>query len=175
METLLTVGVGLTVTVKLFDVPAQPPNEGVTVTVATIGVVLELIVVYPLIFPEPEVPKPTLALLVQLNEAPDEGLEKETPATGIPPQKEALEIVLTVAVGLTTTVKVVLVPVQPPKLGVTVTVADSAEVPAFAAVKAGIFPVPEVPKPTLALLDQVNVAPDVGLEKLMAAPGAPLQ
>lgn len=57
----------------------------------------------------------------------------------------------------------------------TVTVADCAEVPPFAAVKAGIFPEPEGPKPTLALLDQVKVAPAAGLEKLMAAPGAPLQ
>jgi hypothetical protein len=114
LETLLTVGVGLTVTVKLFDVPAQPPTEGVTVIVDTTCVVLELIVVYPPIFPEPDVPKPTFALPVQLNEAPGEGLEKEVPPTGIPPQKEALEIVLTVAVGLTTTLNVLLVPVQPP-------------------------------------------------------------
>jgi hypothetical protein len=111
--TPLTVGVGLTVTVKLREVPAQPPTEGVTFMVDTTGVVLELMVVYPPIFPEPEVPKPTFALLVQLKEAPGDGLEKAVPPTGIPPQNEALEIVFTVAVGLTVTAKLLLVPVQP--------------------------------------------------------------
>ena len=41
----LTVGAGFTVTVNVFDAPGQAPTLGVTVTVATTGVVLELMVV----------------------------------------------------------------------------------------------------------------------------------
>jgi hypothetical protein len=95
----------------------------VTVTVATRGVVFVLIVVYEGIFPVPDVPKPTFTSLVQLYVVPATGLENVTPATERPPQKNALETVLTLVAGLTVTVKVVLVPTHPPTVGVTVTVA----------------------------------------------------
>ncbi|MEZ4903331.1 MAG: hypothetical protein R2822_17005 [Spirosomataceae bacterium] len=68
-------------------------------------------------------------------------------------------IVLTVGVGLTVTVKVLLTPGQPAKLGITVTVAVTGDVPPLVAVKAEMLPVPDVPKPMLLLLeDQENVA-----------------
>lgn len=75
---------------------------------------------------------------------------------------------LTVARGLTVTVNVVGIPGHPPALGVTVTVATASVVPLLFATKEGIFPEPEVPKPTFMLLVQSKVAPAVGLEKLIA-------
>ena len=63
-------GVGLTVTVKLMGVPLQPLAEGVTVTVAVIGVVPVLEAVNPGILPVPLVPKPILVDEVQLKEVP---------------------------------------------------------------------------------------------------------
>lgn len=118
-------------------------------------------------FPVPAVPKPTLFELIQLNVVPAVGLEKLIPATEIPPQKTLLAMAFTVGVGLTVTVKVLLTPGHPPTLGITVTVAVNTEVPAFVAVKAGMFPVPETPKPTFTLDDQEKVALGDELEKLM--------
>lgn len=74
----------------------------------------------------------------------------------------------TVARGLTVTVNVVGTPGHPPALGVTVTVATASADPLLLAIKEGIFPEPDVPKPTLMLLVQSKVAPAVGLEKLIA-------
>ena len=64
-ETALTVGVGLTVTVKLRTGPGQVPFVGVTLTVAVTGVAPALVAVNAAILPVPEVPKPTFAELVQ--------------------------------------------------------------------------------------------------------------
>ena len=71
LATLLTVGVGFTVMVKLMGVPVQvtPESEfeGVTVIVAVTGVVPLLIAVNGLIFPVPSAFRPMDGLeLVQL-------------------------------------------------------------------------------------------------------------
>ena len=65
-----TVGVGLTVTVKLIGEPVQPFADGVTVTVVVIGAVLVLLAVNAGIFPVPFVPKPTLLVEVQVYVVP---------------------------------------------------------------------------------------------------------
>ena len=61
---LLTLGVGFTVMVKLLGVPAQPLADGVTVMVATIGVVPVLMAVNTGIFPFPLPAKPIAGLLL---------------------------------------------------------------------------------------------------------------
>ena len=56
---------GLMVTVNVTGVPGQPPNDGVTVTVAVNGLKLLLVAVNALIFPVPLMPKPTFTELFQ--------------------------------------------------------------------------------------------------------------
>ena len=70
--------------------------------------------------------------------------------------------------GLTVNVNVLMGPAHPFAVAVTFIVALIEVSPVFVAVYAGIFPVPLVPKPTLALLVQANVAPGVLLPKLIA-------
>lgn len=57
-ETEVTVGVGFTVIVKVLGVPGQPLAVGVTVIVATTGLVPLLVAVKEEIFPLPLAPKP---------------------------------------------------------------------------------------------------------------------
>ena len=67
MLTVLTVGVGLTVIVKLVDVPAQLRFVGVTVMVAVTGALVLLVAVNDAMSPEPLAARPMLVLLfVQL-------------------------------------------------------------------------------------------------------------
>lgn len=54
--------------------------------------------------------------------------------------------------GFTLIVNVIELPVQLPKLGVTVTRPEVAVVVGFVAVNAGRFPVPDAPKPIVGLL-----------------------
>jgi hypothetical protein len=62
-----TLGVGLTVMVKLCAIPAQPLAEGVTVIVAVTGALVKLIAVKDEIFPVPLAARPMVVLLfVQL-------------------------------------------------------------------------------------------------------------
>jgi hypothetical protein len=89
--------VGKTVIEKERGVPVHPLAEGVTVTVAVTVEEEPLTAVKPLIFPEPEVPKPTLAVLVHVKEAPGVGLLKLIPAAPDPLQRFTLEIELTTA------------------------------------------------------------------------------
>jgi hypothetical protein len=84
--------------------------------------------------PEPLVPKPTLAVLVQLNVVPDTGPLNVIVVPLAPLQCVRLATVVTVAVGLTVTVNVVGVPTHPLAVGVTVTIAVTGAVPALAAV-----------------------------------------
>src|SRR6185369_10053332 len=125
--------------------------------------------------PEPLVPKPTLIELLQLNVVPEIGPLNVIAVPLAPLQCVRLATVFTVAVGLTVTVNVAGVPTQPLAVGVTVTVAVTGVVPALAAVYAPMSPAPLVPKPTLIELLQLNVVPDTGPLKLIAAPLAPLQ
>ena len=68
MEGTVTIGVGLTVMVKLFGVPVQPLAEGVTVIVAVTGVVLLFTAVkLAMLLPVPLAARPIDVLLfVQL-------------------------------------------------------------------------------------------------------------
>ena len=134
LATVFTVTVGLTVTVNVAGVPTQPLAVGVTVTVAVTGAVPALAAVYAPMSPAPLVPKPTLAVLVQLNVVPDTGPLKVIAVPLAPLQCVRLATVVTVAVGLTVTVNVVGVPTHPLAVGVTVTVAVTGAVPALAAV-----------------------------------------
>ena len=61
--TVLTVGVGLTVIVKLVDVPAQLRLVGVTVMVAVTGALVLLVAVNEAMSPEPLAARPMLVLL----------------------------------------------------------------------------------------------------------------
>ena len=87
--------VGKTVTEKERGVPVHPFAEGVTVTVAVMGEDVPLTAVTAPIFPEPEVPNPTLAVLVHVKEAPGVGLLKLIPAPPEPLQRFTFEIALT--------------------------------------------------------------------------------
>ena len=67
MEIAFTVAVGFTVILKVSGVPSQPFACGVTVIVAVIGALLELVAVNAEIFPFPLALKPIEVLsLVQL-------------------------------------------------------------------------------------------------------------
>ena len=58
-----TVGVGLTVIVKLWVAPGQPLADGVTTTTAIEGEVVPLVAVNDKIFPVPVEASPTLVLV----------------------------------------------------------------------------------------------------------------
>ena len=66
-----TLGVGLTVTVKLCAMPLQPLAAGVTIIVAVAGVLVPLVAVNGAMFPVPFAANPIVVLLfVQLNTVP---------------------------------------------------------------------------------------------------------
>lgn len=116
----VTVGSGLTVMVKVCGVPGQPDIVGVTVIVATTGVVPAFVAVNAAILPVPLAAKPMLGVLfVQLKVAPAVPL-KVTAVVFAPAQTIWSVGSVTVGVGVTVTWWVS-VAVQPPAL-VTVTV-----------------------------------------------------
>lgn len=77
---VVTVGVGFTVIVNVLTGPVHPLAVAVTDIVAVTGVVPLLVAVNAGIFPEPLVPKPIFALLVQVKVAPAVALPKFTAA-----------------------------------------------------------------------------------------------
>ena len=161
LATGFTVGVGLTVIVKVCVVPVQviPPlvNTGVTVMIAIIGLVPVLTAVKLAILPVPLAASPMDgALLVQLNESapvgPVVGLVKLTAAVGVPLQTVWLATGFTIGVGFTVMVNVIGVPVQVPILGVTVMVATSGPFVVLVVTKGRISPVPDAARPMAVLL-----------------------
>ena len=79
----VTVGVGLTVMVKLCVAPLQLLATGVTVMVATIGALVLLVAVNEAILPEPLAPIPMAGCeLVQLKVVPATSPEKANRPTG---------------------------------------------------------------------------------------------
>ena len=86
-------------------------------------------------------------------------------------------IVPALALGLTVTVNVIGIPVQPLTVAVTETVVVSGLKLLLVAVYAPILPAPFKPKPTFTVAVQlyVTVPPVVGLPNAMAAPGVLLQ
>jgi hypothetical protein len=180
-DTAFTVGVGLTVIVKVRGVPLHPLALGVTVIVATTGVVPVFTAVNEAISPVPLAARPIDGvLLVQLYVVPATAPPKLTAAVLAPLQTIWLLTAFTVGVGLTVIVKVRGVPVQvtPPlvKLGVTVMVAVTGVVPVLTAGKEAMLPVPLAARPMdVVLLVQLYVVPATAPPKLTAAVLAPLQ
>ena len=88
MAITFTVGVGLTVIVKLIGTPPQAPGAvGVTVIVPLIGAAVALVATKPAIFPVPLAASPIAGLLfVQLNVVPATALVKFTGAVVDPLQ-----------------------------------------------------------------------------------------
>ena len=172
----MTVAVGLTVTGNVDAVPIHPFAVGVTVIVAVIGDVPVLLAIYAAIFPVPLVPKPTLIDDVHEKVVPLTGPLKLIAVPEAPLQCILLEMLLTVAVGLTVAVNVVGVPAHPFAVGVTVIVAVIGKVVALVAVNAGIFPEPLAESPILVLLlVHVNVVPPTGPDKFITDAVCPAQ
>lgn len=175
LATAATVGVGLTVIVKLIGVPVHvtPPlvNVGVTVIVATTGAAVALVAVKLAMFPVPDAARPMLVvLLVQLYTVPAAVPVKVMAAVGLALHTAWLATALTVGTGFTVIVKVMAGPVQPLAVGVTVMVATTGTPVTFVAVKLAILPVPAAARPILgALLVQLYTAPATLPVKLIAA------
>ena len=106
LETWLTVGVGFTVIVNVIGVPEQPLAVGVTVKVATTGLVPLLVkAVTGIVFvPEAAIPIEVVSF-VQLKVVPEtfNVLAKVTSVEFPPLQTTWLETALTVGVGFTVT------------------------------------------------------------------------
>ena len=117
MATAFTLGIGLTVIVKVIGVPVQVVPalvyEGVTVIVATTGALLAFVAVKDAILPDPAAARPMVGvLLVQLYIVPATAPLKLMAAVEAPLHNSWLLTALTVAVGLTVIVNVIGVPVQ---------------------------------------------------------------
>ena len=180
MAITFTVGVGLTVIVKLIGVPPQAPGAvGVTVIVPLIGAAVPLVAVKLAILPVPLAANPIAGLLfVQLNVVPATALVKFTGNVAAPLHSVWLPTPFTVAVGLTVIVNVIGVPVQvTPALvytGVTVTVAVTGEDVLLIAVNDAIFPDPDADNPIDgSLLSQLYTVPATGPVIAIAAVVAP--
>lgn len=108
LATAATVGVGLTVMVNVLDVPVQPFADGVTVIVATTGVVPVFTAVKLAISPLPEAAKPIEVLsFVQLYNVPPTAPVNDTVAVEALLQITWLLITATVGIGFTVMVAVV--------------------------------------------------------------------
>ena len=97
-----TIGLGLTVMVKVFDVPAQPFTVGVTVMVPVMGVLPELVEVKPGTLPVPLAPSPMEVLLFVQAKVPPVGvLVKVDAGTATPGHTLILAGTLATGIGLT--------------------------------------------------------------------------
>jgi hypothetical protein len=149
----ITVGVGLTVRLKLFTAPEQAFKVELTLMVAETGVNPALTGINAGISPLPEVPKPISWLLLQLNVGipPLAAVENIILAWLAPAQSTSLLNAFTAGVGFTVMVKLIGEPSQPDplveKCGVAVMVATIGLVPGFTAVNDPIFPVPDAARP----------------------------
>ena len=175
---LSTVGVGLTVIVKVDGTPGQPVEVGVTVIVPVIGAFVALVAVNEAISPVPLAAKPIAVLsFVQLYVTPLVMLPVNVTASVVAPLHLAWSAGLfTIGAGLTVMVKDSGVPGQPLIVGVTVIVPLIAVFPALVAVNEAIFPVPLAANPIAVLsFVQLYVTPLVMLPvKFTAVVGAPL-
>jgi D-ribose pyranose/furanose isomerase RbsD len=155
--------------------------DGVTVIVATTGVVPALVAVNDAILPVPEAARPIEGVLfVHENVVPETALVKVTATVGLLLHTVWLEMLLTVGVGLTVMVKVVEEPEQlkPPfvNTGVTVIVAITGAEPALVAVNEAMLPAPDAARPIeVALFVQLYTVPGTGPVNDIAAVCALLQ
>jgi hypothetical protein len=121
--------------------------------VAVTGAPVGLTVIKAGIFPMPKAPNPIVVLLlVQVYTVPATGPLRVTGAVVAPAQSVWLAMAFTDGVGFTVMVKLTGRPPQPVEVGVTVMVALIGAVVVLVAVKAGILPVPEAPRPMAVLL-----------------------
>jgi hypothetical protein len=120
-------------------------------------------------FPEPEAARPIEVLLfVQLNVAPEILLPKEIDATLSPLQYEKSLITLTVGVGLTVIVKLLVGPGHPFAVGVIVMFDVIEAVLVLVAVNEGILPDPFAANPIEVFeFVHANVVPVTGPDKLI--------
>jgi hypothetical protein len=148
-----SVGVGFTRMVNISFGPVQPLAVGDTVIVAITGDNVLLIAAKAEMFPVPEAGNPMLLLLfVQAYVVPDTPLPKFMAVVFTPLHTAWSATVLTVGIGLTVIVKLLVVPTHPFADGVTVIVAVAGVLVVFCAVKDGIFPVPLAPSPIVTSL-----------------------
>lgn len=166
-------GVGFTTNVNTRALPVQVAVAGITLTlVVTTFWELFKALNPPPIFPEPVIPNPTLVGVDQLKLVLGVSLENVIGEPVAPAHRVTLETALAEGVGLTVMVNVLAGPAQELAEGLTVTDAVAVVVTGFVTVKPAILPFPPVPNPTLPLLVQINVVPEVGLLKLIGAPEA---
>ena len=159
-------GVGLTNTVAVIDVPGHPFAVGVMVKVTVTGALVVFVNV-PLILPEPLAAIPvtaTVLSLVQLYTTPATALPLNT--IGVISTAEHLVcedgVAVTVGVGFTSTVAVIGVPAQPLAVGVIVKVTVTGAVVVLVKVPL-ISPAPLAAMPvtaTVLSLTQLNTVPD---------------
>lgn len=173
-----TIGVGLTLIVKLCALPEHPLAEAVTVMVAVTATLELLTAIKGAILPVPDAAKPMPELLlVQVNVAPLTELVKFSAEVIAPLQTTWSDNAPVICGdGFTIIIKFCGVPLQEFTDGITVIVAVSATDVAFVALKGAIFPVPLAasPIPVLLLL-HVYVVPLTELLKFIAVVTAPLQ
>ena len=174
--TALTVGVGFTVMVNVAGVPVQPLAEGVTVTVAVMGVLPVLVAAKMAISPFPLAARPMLGSeLVQAYVVPVTLPVKLMAFVFAPLHNVWGVTAFTVGVGFTVIVNITGVPAQPAALGVAVIVAVTGVLPVLVAVKEAMSPFPLAARPILGSeLVQAYVVPVVAPPKLMAVVFAPL-
>ena len=170
IEVNTIVGKGSTVIVKVESAPIQPLIVGVTVIVATTGLVPTLVAVNAGILPFPFVPNPIVASeLVQAKVVPGVVLVNGIVATAVPLHISISVRGSTVGVGFTVMVYVEAIPTQLFAVGVTVMVAEIGAVVVLVAVKAAILPSPFEGNPIAVLeLVHANDASAVELVKFVA-------
>jgi len=157
-----TLGVGLTVIVKLFDTPLQLFAVGVTVTVAVFIELVAFVAIKGTITPElPDARPIVLSLFVQLYAVPTTGLPLNIIAAVLVLLHTVwLDTLFTLGVGSMVILKLCDAPLQPFADGVTVIVAVLMELVAFVAIKDAILPVLPDPSPiVLSLLVQLYAVP----------------
>ena len=162
MITRLACNPANTVIVNVLVAEAQAPAVPVTVIVATCVTPVLLVTTNGLILPVPDAARPIdVLLLVQVNTVPAVAPENTIACVVPPSQSTWLAIALTVGVGLTVIVNVMLEPVQPlAVVGVTVIVAVTGAAVLLVAMKLGILPCPVAARPILVLLlVQLNIVP----------------
>lgn len=171
-----TLGVGLTVMVKLCAAAVQLLAEGVTVIVAVTGALVVLIAIKDGILPVPLATRPIEVLsLAQLKFVPLTAPVKFIALVDEPLHKTWLAGSTTLGVGLTVMVKLCEGPGHPNAVGVTVIVAVTGTLVVLIAVKAGILPVPPAAKPIeVLLLAQLKTVLPTAPLKFIALVAAPL-
>jgi hypothetical protein len=182
----VTVGVGLTVTVKLPGVPVQVMlfvYVGVTVIFPVIGAVAPPLAEVNDILPEPDAPSPIAVLLLAQPKLVPDTLPLKLTLTGAPTHTFTPVIGSTEGVGFTVIVAFAVPPAQlfplRVKVGVPVIVATTGKEPPLDAVNvpAEMLPVPLAPKPievALFVHPNVVVPPDAVVEKETRVLGCPL-